>query len=390
MARNRTIYQSEGLYVGPSPSTGVHFTLGGNFGSHGAYNQFANQITGANLTKELLRVQTANYSYNIAYTDINQFNQLSAIDRVILEQPTVSLDFSYILFGLSNEKAMGFTISSGTLFTSAISGILNKTQDEKNYFILTVPEGNDSQGYATYGSSSVVTWGIGNGFITSYTSEGSVGNFPQVTVNVEALNMKVDPAASGRIPAVNPVNGTTIDGWYYVLPTGIQSPDRAATINTTDYSISALRPGDITLSLGTEQMGASWSDMKIQNYSLSFDLSREPLQKLGSKYAFSREISFPVTVSLNVTADIGDVSTGNLSNMIDNDPTTTFNPIISIVKPGTSNVAAWYQIKGAKLESMEISASIGPNKSVTLNFSSQLGGPQDLTRGLFMSGMYVT
>lgn len=379
MPRNRTIYQSEGLYVGPSPATGIHFTTG-------IYNNLGSQVVSANRVKELLRVQSVNYSYNIARTDINQFNQLAAIDRVILEQPTVSLDFNYIQQGMSNEKYLGFTISSGQL-VSAISGILNKTEDEKNYFILTVPEGNDSQGYQLAGATNNIVWGVGNSFLSSYTAEASVGNFPTVSVNLEALNLKVDINATGqRIPAVNPINGSTIDGWFYTLPTGRQSPD-GTTINTTNYSISALRPGDITLTLGTEAMGPAFSDLKVQNYSLSFDLSREPLQKLGSKYAFSREIQFPVTVSLSVTADIGDVSSGNLAYLIDNDSTYTYEPIISIVKPGSSTVAAWYQLKGAKLDSMEISSSIGPNKSATFTFTSQLGGPQDVSQGLFMSGL---
>lgn len=389
MARNRTIYQSEGVYAGPSPATGVHVSFANGQGNPLYNSTVASQATGTSLIRELLRVQSANYSYNITRTDINQFNQLSAIDRVILEQPTVSMDFSYILYGMSNEKTLGFTISSGSNgVVSAISGILNKTQDERNYFILTAPEGNDSQSYDLIANkTSVVTWGIGNGFISSYTAEGSVGNFPTVSVNIEALNMKVDANYSGVIPAVNPTNGSQIPGWFYFIPTGKQSPD-GATINTTDYSISALRPGDITLTLGTAPMGPDWNDIKVQNYSLSFDLSREPLQKLGSKYAFSREISFPVTVNLSVTADIGDVSTGNLANMIDNDANIVYNPTISIVKPGTSSVAAWYQLKSAKLDSMETSSSIGPNKSATFNFSTQLGGPQDLTKGLFMSGMY--
>jgi len=383
MPRNRTIYQCESVYAGPSPATGKHFdTLTGLYGG-------PNQITGTNLVKELLRVQSANYSYNISRTDLNQFNQLAAIDRIILEQPTVSLDFSYILQGMTNEKILGFTISSGAGgLISAISGILNKTNDERNYFILTVPEGNDAAGYNIWPvPGSVAVFGIGNGFISSYTTEGSVGNFPTATVNVEALNMKVDITASGQtVPAVNPTDGTALTGWLYSLPTGRTNHDNS-TINTTDYSISALRPGDITLTLGTEGLGPKFSDIKIQSYSLSFDLSREPLQKLGSKYAFSREISFPVTVSLSVTADVGDLASGNLVDVINNDATTNYSPSISITKPGSSTVAAYYQLRNAKLDSMENSSSIGPNKSVTLQFSTQLGGPQATGQGLFMSGI---
>ena len=79
MARNRVIYQSEALFAGQKST--------------------ASTITAAHTTEEirqLHRVQSANYSFNIARTDVNQFGELAAIDRVALETPTVSLDFTYL------------------------------------------------------------------------------------------------------------------------------------------------------------------------------------------------------------------------------------------------------------------------------------------------------
>ena len=108
MARNRIIYQSEALYAGPSPATGNHFT--------------DQQNLSGNLVKQLHRVQSANYSFNIARQDVNQFGELAAIDRVILESPTVSLDFSYLLNSLANEEELGFAPLDGS--SSCISGLL--------------------------------------------------------------------------------------------------------------------------------------------------------------------------------------------------------------------------------------------------------------------------
>ena len=69
MARKRVIYQSEALYVWPT-----------------GHNASATQLH---------RVQSANYSFDIARTDINQFGNLARIDNLIMESPTVSLDFTY-------------------------------------------------------------------------------------------------------------------------------------------------------------------------------------------------------------------------------------------------------------------------------------------------------
>ena len=81
MARNRVIYQSEALYVGPTPIAGAH---------------------DRDTVLQLQRVQSANYSFNLERQDVNQFGELASIDRVILSAPTVSLDFSYLVANLYN------------------------------------------------------------------------------------------------------------------------------------------------------------------------------------------------------------------------------------------------------------------------------------------------
>ena len=369
---NRIIYQSEALYVGPSPATGFHITTGS------AAIKVAGP-TGDSLVKQLQRIQTANYSFNIDRTDVNQFGQLAAIDRVILTSPTVSLDFSYLSSNLANENNLGLSIQTGTGEVAALKNILQKTSDEKNYFIRTVSEGNDAVLFNTTGVADNGVIGIGNGFVTSYSTEASVGNFPTTTINVEGLNMNFQKGSNGNtIPAVNPVDGSNISGTYYILPQATKS------VGTTNSSISALRPGDITLSLPAT-FGADSANLNIQSYTLSFDLARTPLERLGSKFAFAREIDFPVTVNLSVEAQMTDLTTGNLAVLV-NDDSATYTPTITI-KNGLENVVK-YTLKNCKLDSQEFSSDIGSNKSVTLNYSAQIGGPQDTDNGLFISGQY--
>jgi hypothetical protein len=42
------------------------------------------------------------------------------------------------------------------------------------------------------------------------------------------------------------------------------------------------------------------------------------------------------------------------------------------------------------MDSQSISSSIGSNKSVDLTFSTSVGGPNDTTHGVFMSGASTT
>jgi hypothetical protein len=382
MPRNRIIYQSEAVYAGPAPATGYHY---------GTYTPGIGGSTNVpdqnrNLVKQLQRIQTANYSFTVDRTDVNQFGQLAAIDRVILTNPTVSLDLSYINSNLSNENILGFTIASGSSDSSisAISGFLNKTSDERNYFIRTTPEGTDTVGYTDGSSANNGVIGVGNAFLTSYSTEGSVGNFPTTTINVEGLNMNFQNGISGNfVPAVNPTDGSALTN-YYQLAEAVQNVGIGS-----GNAISALRPGDITLSLfNTLASGVDVNTMNIQSYTLSFDLGRTPIQRLGNKFAFTREIDFPLTVTLSVDAQVTTMNAGNLANLVVDD-SAKYNPAITIKSPSDSTLTmAKFVLKGAKLDSQEYSSDIGSNKSVTLTFSAQVGGPQDTANGLFINGQF--
>tara|TARA_Y100001938_G_scaffold119697_1_gene165928 strand:- start:388 stop:1848 length:1461 start_codon:yes stop_codon:yes gene_type:complete len=471
MPRNRVIYQSEALFVGPSPATGIHFHnysgLTGEAGTwanaiHTLDAKFGNQLsasgetalltiftgasgsnavgdvyrfgpdggisaigagktqtltfTGANRIEQLHRIQSCNYSFNIARTDVNQFGELAAIDRVVLESPTVALDFSYVLANFANESKLGFDIvqaNQGKLFKgglgiSCLSGILTKKEDERNYFIKTVDEGYDAKNHEAtrlggtpvkgYGDSVIA---LGNGFMTSYTSEASVGAMPTVSINVEALNMCFEYGSTAKkTPAINPSDGTRRSE-VYSLPTAGSNP------GTGNLTISVLRPGDITFSfkkreatlteglestptLDYDVPGPDLDDVKIQSYSIGFDIAREPIQKLGSRFAFSREITFPVTVTCTIDALVGDLNSGNLSDMINCDD--AYDIKINLKNPAgcavdSTQTVCEYNLRQAKVNSQSYTSDIGSNKSVTLEFAAQIGGPNQNYVGLFMSGV---
>ena len=91
MARNRVIYQSEAVYV----TQGVY---SGRAGTNAATNYQPLTATGHHGRptgiRNLDRVQSANYSFSVARQDVNQFGELAAIDRIIIDTPTGSFDTS--------------------------------------------------------------------------------------------------------------------------------------------------------------------------------------------------------------------------------------------------------------------------------------------------------
>ena len=197
MSRNRIIYQSQAVYAGPDKDPD---------------SKDWRHETGTELPSQLQRIQSANYSFDIARQDVNQYGDLAAIDRVILESPTVSLDFSWYLCSLYNEDMLGFFVNDHATSTqgalqSCLKDILTEGADERNYYVRIVPEGNDAAGYTETATESRVI-GVGNGFMSSYSAEGAVGGFPTASLTVEALNMAFMHGTGGYTPYVNSEDGT--------------------------------------------------------------------------------------------------------------------------------------------------------------------------------------
>ncbi|MFM1781340.1 MAG: hypothetical protein RLZZ181_105 [Pseudomonadota bacterium] len=377
MARNRVIYQSEGLFS----SKALNSTSSGDH-------------------RQLKRVQSANYSFEITRQDVNQFGQLARIDALVLQSPTVSLDFSYYLADGFNESALGFYVqgnntsgagpttegnfASGQMISS--SGI--------NFYIVTDSEGIDLNYDNTIGTalSGKGVIGIGNGFITDYTLNAAVGDLPTVSVSVEGLGFcAATYGISGDLtgfvgPAINPALGSKLatgTGDYVKLP-----------LPSTGEGVTALRPGDITLNFGgftgTGGTPSSNVDMtgsnsiNIQSVSLSLPMSRTPIERLGSRFAFARVTDFPVTATMSINALVNEVQARNLADMIDDGNERDITLIIN--KAGTTTPAVKYTFKAARLNSESYSSDIGSNKSVDLSFSTQIGGPNDTNHGIYFSG----
>jgi len=361
MAKNRVIYQSEALYVSKDATS-----------------------TAAGDHKQLNRVQSANYSFNISRQDVNQFGQLSKVGSMVLEAPTVSMDTSYLVTDGFNERALGFYVANTTNKTekSFISGFL-ADGDGKNFYVTTVPEGKDANGIAVSGANNDAI-GIGNAYLTDYTVDLSVGSLPTVSVSFEAANINSSAGNSLETPAVSQASGTKLhDGLASVaLPT--------ATTGNVNGEI-ALRPGDVTIDISTFD-GQTIVDIDpldndgahIQSASLSIPLSRSPLERLGTKFAYARSVDFPVQASLSVNAIVNEVTSRNLADVINDESSKT---VTLTLKNENGVTAMKYTMKGAQLVSESFSSSIGSNKSVDLTFTTSVGGPDDVTNGVFASGI---
>ena len=421
--RNRVLYQSEYVFVGPP--NGDKDSLGA-----AAYSK---------LVSPLHRIQEFSHGMEVNRTDVFEFGRLAALSREIIEAPTVTADMTYLLADGYNESGIGFTVCSPSndlasenewrhgKFPSAISGLLTDNDgddhNEKNYYLVTSPEFTDVNDDANVEiadmTRSVV--GIGNATVSNYSVNAAVGDFASASVSLEAFNVNF---VSGR---ANDTAGVLLEG--YPSPDVNKTTAGASTDEfylpdpgTGNLSVFAIRPGDISIVFGTGADGdlargddtlqvggavlpgvdpdsatedAGQTPMHIQSFSIEAPLTRTPLNRIGSVYPYARLVDFPQDITLNVSAFLADVTTGNLVDLMCNsNRTRTIDVYLKYPcdthdhdkQQAGERYNMIYQLKNARLQSQNFSASIGDNKSVDLTFTAQYGGVTDLDNGLFISG----
>jgi len=408
MATDRVLYQSESLYVSKLEGTGP---VSGN-----------GKLIDSDDIEEINRVQDMSYNLEVTRTDVNEFGQLAALSREVTEPPTVSLDFSYYLtdgtqegqLGFNRNEAGQFTLSNATPMTKdLLTGDDNK--DELNYYIVNVPEGEDVHGQKsalpgggeTVAKSTNGVIAVGNGFMTSYGISAAVGELATASVSVEASNIVFKNDLSGKFtnPSIDveSATGGRLDNQVDFASVGSSDGD----IKVDGNEVFAIRPGDISIDFdakgyldsteaGKLQTGGAIlpgvndtslkTSIHVQNISLDIPVSRSPLNRLGSLYPFSRKVDFPLNMTLSVSALMTEFSDGSLDELLCGEEKGRDIAIVLNTRCGAAN-AMVFIMRNAILDTQAFSASIGDNKTVDLTFSTQIGGPNDVANGVFMSGI---
>lgn len=375
--RTRLIFQNVNVFVGPAVNSGQSATGAMYYYTGPGFTGYAN--SGSNLIAQLSHVQSATLNVGIARTDINVFGQLQRIDQILINPPTIGLDVSYLPSDGYNEQMLGFD----TKGNSFLSGILTKTSDSKNYFISVSQQGVDDD--SPINPLNRDCYAVGNGFISNYTFNASVGQVCSASFTVDALNVAAYSGASGlQTPAVDPATSNRITTWNFQLPSG------AAFLGTN--TLSALRPGDISVSFPN---GAGFlvplsgnNQVNIQSVAISVPISRQIINRLGSPFGFSREINFPVDVTMNIRALQTEINANSLDQLVCSDAFYNFG--MTCRQPGCNQTGAnamIWNINQAKLTNISHGFTIGGEATVDLTVSAQLAGALS-TNGVTFSGFY--
>lgn len=263
MSRSRVTYQSEAVFVADN-----------------------DKYLAADI-KQLTRVQSANYNFNITRQDVNQYGQVGRIDSLILEAPTVALDLSYLFTNGKNESFLNFNVDGSDPFYKGILEGANNNKDNqagRSYYILTGPDGEDVNESGDPNSAGNSLIKIGNGYINEWSLEVSVGALPTVSCSFEAANIEVTNYDSnfGLLPALD------LNAFKRLDPTSTISLPTTITEDNDDNEndqVSALRPADIAISLSTDGNSApvaTITDNTIKDLVVTWNSNTNYLQFTGN------------------------------------------------------------------------------------------------------------
>lgn len=363
----RQFYSLLAVQVGPSPATGYHFSTGFNGAVTGANS-------GANLIQTLERVQSISDGFSIERQNVLGLGILAPLSREINTPPQIDVSASYLVADLSNERILGFYVSGNQ---GCLTNILNRTQADKNMWLVVAPQGSDAVGYTGNKSSMLFS----NCSVASWSTEGAVGGFPTTTVALQGFNYATYTGSVNQdLLAINPNNGNYVTGIKFTLPTP------SSGISNT---VPVLKPQDISVDISSAAIGLDVSDLKIQSYNISFDLNLQPLNKLGSLYPYAREPQYPVNVTMSVTAYWGDIVTGSLRNILCSD--NPYNLSVRLNQPCGGTEAVRYTLLGAKPDSQAFDGQDVSSvaSQVTITYTAALGGNNDTNTNFLMSGINI-
>lgn len=374
------------------------------------------------IIKQLKRIQTANYGFTINREDVNQFGHLARLDSVVIEAPTVNLDFSYYLLDGYNERMIEF-ITNGTINTLSGGFSPELYQAGSNFFILTMQEAGDAVNgdintneAGNENKKSVIS--LGNGYLTDYSIDISVGAIPTASVTVEGMNIKSDIGSTGNdLPAIKMTDGSFMsnawnknDAGERLIKddgcTGLYSLPAAESGYAGCGDVAALRPGDVVLDLedggliskqvsGLNVSTPTIGSAHVQSVSISVPMARTTLQRLGSTFGFSKTLDVPINITMSVSATLSDLKEGNMADLLCG--CDRINATVKMMDPECVEcttkdgpIAMSFELKGARLESENFTSTIGDNKSVDLTFVAQIAGADDPDNGLFIFGKEST
>jgi hypothetical protein len=406
--RNKVDYGSEFLYCS-FDATGYHFNNQIKFDKDCENRNTPWTECSGNLVRQLHRIQGINYSIDMDRVDINQLGSYARVDNVVLNTPSISIDFEYCIADAYNEQVLGFIVDGETqaiakhLSPDGVFGC--------NFFIATTKAGHQIVNANLEGlEDDLRVIGIGNAFLSQYAVNAEIGSIPKARMTFDAFTIATYRGACNLpLPSIDPSRDLQACDLHCSIPDTYQSfvYEKINGMNDIVYQegAGALRPGDIKISLDDggllSQQSSSLKDhhlgaAHVQGFSINMPIGNTKIQKLGSTFAFARVLNFPSNIEIQITALVNELKKNkSLSDFI-SCPTEKHNLVISLedcrglyscgsdLVPSTTNMA--YYFKGAIIDVESFESNVSDNKMVNLTFNVSVSSVDDDSNGMFIYG----
>ena len=380
-SKTRILSQSKAVYV---TTTGVLAGAGTTF-------------SGVEAT-QLQRIDNFSWEVDIAGArqDIREFGQLARIGTLVNSDLKATFSLGYLLTDGENEHHLGFEIKESITGAfvpknQAVSGFLTEhpLYRERNVFVDVVPEGQDANAPAAWADRTTHdVLGFGNAFLSDYSLELAVGEIPRADLSFESNNLVFYTGLSSGLynPSINTAVGGQIDSGKIAIPIA----------STGNSEVDVLRPGQISLNLQSATPlgigGANLAQIHPQSVSLSIPLSREALTELGGDLPYSRPLTFPIDVTLSVSAVAGGYQAGQLATLLTGCGGQEKRDITVKLfdRCDSTKVRMAFVLKNAVMDTPSSSQDLDGNETTEMQFSAQIAGATTVTDGVFLTGSYDT
>ena len=246
MARNRIIYNVQGLFVGPysgeqNPTTDYY-------------------LSGYQILKRIEKVQNFNYGIDNNRINLEGFASKKNIFRGLASQPTVNFTFSYTPDGFTNENRLNFNVNYFSGFNAPMfSGLCqdNSIVDNRDFYLVINNNDNDLFQNYPFSNQYINPTGINdvidpnsanysilhfqNSYLTKYSFSVNVGEVPSVEQTYIADNINFYISGSGiNYTTLNVQSGNqNIENTKLIIP---------KNINPSGFSgQNILLPGDASV-----------------------------------------------------------------------------------------------------------------------------------------------
>lgn len=408
--RRRVNYQNQFIYTSPD-ALDPHFNNGSISDPDNVLRNNYWTNPDGNAIRQLHRVQSLNYGFDINHIDLNQYGQAGRFDSAVIDTPDVSFEMEYLLSDGYNERVLDFIIDNETPALSRY--IVNDFPYGKNFFIAIGPDGYDLIGKNLKDQEdkmSVV--GIGNCFLNQYAVTAEVGSMPKARVVYEGFNMRSYKGVSNLpLPSIIPTERCYDPDTYFSLPDTYDSfsyPQLTRNaMNEIEFQKSSrgVLPGGIQVSIDDGGLLAKQTSSNfvlgkgaahIQGFSINIPFSTTRINRLGSSFEFARVYNFPSSIDITFTALVSEFKNSDLFKYLCSDR--THNLMISM--HDFCNVSAnrqclsqeeahvGFYFKNALLDSESLSHSIGDSgRLVDVSFSLPISDPNfSHHEGFYMFG----